>query len=69
MIRPDFITLDSLENGARWAVRRLVDTCKADTLAMQLKNQPVIAVYEAQANLADHEKIQGTDGNIFRSGT
>ncbi|ESK89291.1 thioredoxin trp26 family protein [Moniliophthora roreri MCA 2997] len=23
--------------------------------------QPVIAVYEAQANLADHEKIQGTD--------
>ncbi|TFK40099.1 PITH domain-containing protein [Crucibulum laeve] len=24
--------------------------------------KPVIAVYEAQANLADHEKIQGTDG-------
>jgi len=35
----------------------------------ELKNQPVIAVYEAQANLADHEKIQGTDGNIFRTGT
>ncbi|KAL0063704.1 hypothetical protein AAF712_009396 [Marasmius tenuissimus] len=24
--------------------------------------RPVITVYEAQANLADHEKIQGTDG-------
>jgi len=33
------------------------------------KNNPVIAVYETQANLADHEKIQGTDGNFssFRS--
>ncbi|KAF8899875.1 DUF1000-domain-containing protein [Gymnopilus junonius] len=26
------------------------------------KNQPIITVYEAQANLADHEKIQGMDG-------
>jgi len=25
------------------------------------KENPVITVYEAQANLADHEKIQGTD--------
>ncbi|KDR79054.1 hypothetical protein GALMADRAFT_244808 [Galerina marginata CBS 339.88] len=25
-------------------------------------NQPVITVYETQANLADHEKIQGMDG-------
>ncbi|KAG7089659.1 hypothetical protein E1B28_011319 [Marasmius oreades] len=25
-------------------------------------NRPIITVYEAQANLADHEKIQGTDG-------
>lgn len=28
------------------------------------KNDPVITVYETQANLADHEKIQGTDGNF-----
>ncbi|OJA16475.1 hypothetical protein AZE42_06877 [Rhizopogon vesiculosus] len=28
------------------------------------KSDPVITVYEAQANLADHEKIQGTDGNF-----
>ncbi|EIN04936.1 DUF1000-domain-containing protein [Punctularia strigosozonata HHB-11173 SS5] len=26
------------------------------------KRDPVITVYETQANLADHEKIQGTDG-------
>jgi hypothetical protein len=28
------------------------------------KNNPVITVYEAQANLADHEKIQGVDGTF-----
>ena len=28
----------------------------------QHKHQPVITVYETQANLADHEKIQGLDG-------
>ncbi|KAI0261692.1 hypothetical protein BGY98DRAFT_940617, partial [Russula aff. rugulosa BPL654] len=28
------------------------------------KQDPVITVYESQANLADHEKIQGTDGNL-----
>ncbi|KAN0093112.1 Galactose-binding domain-like protein [Tylopilus felleus] len=28
----------------------------------QRKNNPVITVYEAQANLADHDKIQGTEG-------
>ncbi|KAJ3890980.1 galactose-binding domain-like protein [Lentinula edodes] len=28
------------------------------------KSNPVITVYEAQANLADHEKIQGTEGNF-----
>ncbi|KAF5327246.1 hypothetical protein D9619_004587 [Psilocybe cf. subviscida] len=28
----------------------------------EAKNQPIITVYEAQANLADHEKIQGMDG-------
>ncbi|KAK7454561.1 hypothetical protein VKT23_011313 [Stygiomarasmius scandens] len=26
------------------------------------KTNPIITVYEAQANLADHEKIQGTEG-------
>lgn len=29
---------------------------------LQRKSNPVITVYEAQANLADHKKIQGTDG-------
>ncbi|KAF9067231.1 DUF1000-domain-containing protein [Rhodocollybia butyracea] len=28
------------------------------------KTNPVITVYETQANLADHEKIQGTNGNF-----
>ncbi|KXN84565.1 PITH domain-containing protein P35G2.02 [Leucoagaricus sp. SymC.cos] len=28
------------------------------------KNNPVITVYEAQANPADHSRIQGTDGNF-----
>jgi len=28
------------------------------------KNQPVITVYEAQANIADHPKIQGMDGTF-----
>ncbi|KAJ7457595.1 PITH domain-containing protein [Mycena galericulata] len=28
------------------------------------KSSPVITVYETQANLADHEKIQGTDGGL-----
>jgi len=28
------------------------------------KNVPVITVYESQANLADHERIQGMDGNL-----
>ncbi|KAF8501470.1 DUF1000-domain-containing protein [Russula emetica] len=28
------------------------------------KQDPVITVYESQANLADHEKIQGTEGNL-----
>lgn len=30
----------------------------------QHRTQPVISVYETQANLADHEKIQGTAGNF-----
>jgi len=29
---------------------------------IERKNNPIITVYETQANLADHEKIQGTDG-------
>lgn len=36
---------------------------------IQLKDQPIITVYETQANLADHEKIQGTDGAMSRPGT
>jgi len=28
------------------------------------KRDPIITVYESQANLADHEKIQGTDGGL-----
>ncbi|KAF9243562.1 galactose-binding domain-like protein [Melanogaster broomeanus] len=28
------------------------------------KSNPVITVYEAQANLADHQKVQGTEGNL-----
>jgi len=28
------------------------------------KRDPVITVYESRANLADHEKIQGTDGGM-----
>ncbi|KIK94222.1 hypothetical protein PAXRUDRAFT_26008 [Paxillus rubicundulus Ve08.2h10] len=28
------------------------------------RSDPVITVYEAQANLADHQKIQGTDSNF-----
>jgi len=28
----------------------------------ELKREPVVAVYESRANLADHEKIQGLDG-------
>jgi len=28
------------------------------------KNEPVVTVYEANPNIADHEKIQGTDGNF-----
>jgi len=28
------------------------------------RSDPVVTVYEARANLADHEKIQGTEGNF-----
>jgi hypothetical protein len=28
---------------------------------------PPITVYETQANLADHEKVQGTDGGLQRA--
>ncbi|KAF8736592.1 hypothetical protein AX14_014326 [Amanita brunnescens Koide BX004] len=28
------------------------------------KDKPVITVYEAQPNISDHEKIQGTEGNF-----
>jgi hypothetical protein len=32
------------------------------------KNKPIITVYETQANLADHEKIQGLDGTLNAPG-
>ncbi|KAA1467425.1 DUF1000-domain-containing protein [Dentipellis sp. KUC8613] len=32
------------------------------------ERDPVITVYESHANLADHEKIQGTDGSVAASG-
>jgi hypothetical protein len=35
-----------------------------DPSLQQRKQDPVITVYESQANLADHEKIQGTEGNV-----
>jgi hypothetical protein len=34
-----------------------------DPSLQQRKQDPIITVYESQANLADHEKIQGTEGN------
>jgi hypothetical protein len=34
----------------------------------QHKNKPIITVYETQANLADHEKIQGLDGTFSTPG-
>jgi len=34
----------------------------------QHKQKPVITVYETQANLADHEKIQGLDGTFSSPG-
>lgn len=34
----------------------------------QHKNKPIITVYETQANLADHEKIQGLDGTFSAPG-
>jgi len=34
------------------------------TIFFQRKNNPVITVYETQANIADHPKIQGTEGNF-----
>jgi len=45
------------------------DTSKIHYLGLlghwtERKNNPIITVYETQANLADHEKIQGTDANF-----
>jgi hypothetical protein len=34
----------------------------------QHKNKPIITIYETQANLADHEKIQGLDGRFSAPG-
>ena len=38
------------------------------TLGLQRNTSIPVTVYEAQANLADHEKIAGTDGNFSRLG-
>lgn len=38
------------------------------SLLFQRKNKPIITVYETQANLADHEKIQGLDGTFSAPG-
>ena len=35
-----------------------------DPSSHQRKQDPVITVYESKPNLADHEKIQGTEGNF-----
>jgi len=35
-----------------------------DDPSHQRKQDPVITVYESRPNLADHEKIQGTEGNF-----
>jgi hypothetical protein len=37
-----------------------------DPPLQQRKQDPVVTVYESQANLADHEKIQGTEGNFSK---
>ncbi|KZV72665.1 DUF1000-domain-containing protein [Peniophora sp. CONT] len=33
------------------------------------KNAPIVTVYEAQANPADHQKVRGTEGNFSTPGT
>jgi len=45
-----------------------VALARTDHRGFQRKSDPVITVYEAQANLADHEKIQGTEGNLSYPG-
>jgi PITH domain len=42
--------------------------CRQFHSLLQHKNKPVITVYETQANLADHEKIQGLDGTFSSLG-
>lgn len=42
--------------------RKRLAKAKRDVTGAQRNENPVITVYEAQANLADHEKIQGMDG-------
>jgi hypothetical protein len=52
-----------LANGVRYDNVPQYGTAKRlMTSTFQRTNNPVITVYEAQANLADHEKIQGMGG-------
>jgi hypothetical protein len=53
--------LDFLEVGRR-LVNILYPFFRRISSPFQHKNKPIITVYETQANLADHEKIQGLDG-------
>jgi hypothetical protein len=34
---------------------------------MQLSRKPVIAIYEAQANPSDHQKIEGLNDSVNRT--
>lgn len=50
--------------GLRYASSRSTVFDSKTRSFSQRKSDPVITVYETQANLADHEKIQGTDGKF-----
>lgn len=49
----------------QWSeVWRTLDAEMGLLTSQKRKDNPIITVYEAQANLADHEKIQGMDGTL-----
>lgn len=55
----------SLANGPRYGyVYQRGARITPLLISPKRKNNPVITVYETQANLADHEKIQGMDGSF-----
>ncbi len=41
-----------------------ITVMQLDAHCWQRKSNPVITVYEAQANPADHQKIKGLDGSF-----